>query len=215
MSQVARTASQPDVSFYRFKPWFVLVLEPIRRLLEERGVSPTMVTMAAIPVEVAVALLLVAGTNESWLLTLVPVFALCWMGLNALDGSLARSTGRITVRGAVLNELVDRLGDVLLIAAAAFVVPVPLAAGLAISVLGSELVAAVGWATTGRRDFAGPMGKPDRAAVIAVGAMVAVVWPDALIAAMALIAIGSAIGVGVRGHSVLSRARSLDAGDRR
>lgn len=215
MSQVARTDRQPDVNLYRFKPRFVQALEPIRRLLAERGVPPTTVTMSAIPVEVGVGVLLVAGTNESWLLTLVPVFALCWMGLNALDGSLARSTGRITVRGAVLNELVDRLGDVVLIAAAALVVPVPLAVGLAISVLGSELVAVVGWATTGRRDFAGPMGKPDRAAVIAVGAMVAVVWPEALIAAVALIAIGSAIAVGVRAHGVLAHARSLDAGDRR
>lgn len=215
MSQVTRTANQPEVSLYGCKPRFVQVLEPIRRLLDERGVAPTTVTMAAIPVEVALAVLLVAGTNETWLLTLVPVLALCWMGLNALDGSLARSTGRITVRGAVLNELVDRLGDVLLIAAAAFIVPLPLAAGLATFVLGSELVAAIGWATTGRRDFAGPMGKPDRAAVVAVGAMVAVIWPNALIAALALIAIGSAIGLGVRTRGVLAHARSLDAGDER
>lgn len=212
MSQVASTTIQPDVSLYGFKHRFVRALEPIRRLLDERGVQPTTVTMAAIPIEVAVAILMVAGTSESWLFAPVPILSLCWMGLNALDGSLARSTGRVTARGAVLNELVDRLGDVLLVAAAAFIVPIPLAAAVAVTVLGSELVAAIGWATTGRRGFAGPMGKPDRAAVVAVGAMVAAVWPGALSVAIALIALGSAVGLGVRAHAVLAHARSLDAG---
>ena len=207
------TTQRPDASLYGIKPRFVQALEPIRRTLDEHDVAPTTVTLAAIPVEVAVAVLLVVGTKEAWLLTLVPILTLCWMGLNALDGSLARSTGRTSARGAVLNELVDRLGDVLLISAAAIVAPAPLAVSLAVVVLGSELIAAIGWATTGRRDFAGPMGKPDRAAVVAVGAVAAIIWPAALVAAFALVAAGSAIGLGVRTHAVLSHARSLDSGD--
>ena len=110
MSHNARTSSQPEASLYGVKPRFVQALEPIRTLLEKRGVAPTTITMAAIPVEVAVAILLIVGALKSWLLLVfVPLLTLCWMCMNALDGSLARSTGRTTARGAVFNELVDRL----------------------------------------------------------------------------------------------------------
>ena len=213
MSRSSQTAAHRDVSLYSLKSRFVQALEPIRRLLAARAVAPTTITIAAIPVEVAVALFLVVGSTESWFLVLVPFLTVCWMGLNALDGSLARSTGRATPRGAVINELVDRLGDILLICTAAIVTSAPLAALLAVMVLGSELVAAIGWAITGRRGFAGPMGKPDRAAVVAVGAVAAIVWSEALTAAFALVAVGSAIGLGVRTRAVLNPARSLESGD--
>ena len=66
------TTERPDASLYGIKPRFVQALEPIRRTLDEHDVAPTTVTLAAIPVEVAVAVLLVVGTREAWLLTPVP-----------------------------------------------------------------------------------------------------------------------------------------------
>ena len=41
---------------------------------------------------------------------------------------------------------------------------------MAVGILTSELVAALDWAINGDRVFVGPMGKPDRAAVVAFGA---------------------------------------------
>ncbi len=193
-------------SLYDVKPWFVRSLEPVRVGLLRSGIAPTAVTIAAIPVEIAVAVCHVGGTWHPIALLLVPPLTLAWMGLNALDGSLARSSGRTSTLGAVLNELVDRLGDVVVIVAAFLLVPTAVAAIVAIGVLGTELVAAIGWATTGHRRFAGPMGKPDRAITLALGATVAVVWWPAMSIALGAIGVGSLVGLATRTHSVIAAA---------
>ena len=215
MATTPPATKSTDASLYGIKPRFVRALDPIRETLERRGTSPNTVTLAAIPVEIAVAVCLVVGTSSPAVLALVPVLCVVWMGLNALDGSLARSSGRSSTMGAVLNELVDRAGDLAIIGAAFVVAPPPIGALVAVTVLTTELIAAVGWATTGRRDFPGPMGKPDRAAVVAIGAVVAIVWPPALPYAFVVIAIGAGIGAAMRLRSLLRHAHRLDAEGRR
>jgi hypothetical protein len=81
-------------------------------------------------------------------------------------------------------------------------------------VAASEIVAAVGWATTGERIFTGPMGKPDRAAVLAAGATVAIVWFPALPLAFAVVAIGATASALVRTRSAFARATDIDGGRR-
>jgi hypothetical protein len=98
----------------------------------------------------------------------------------------------------------------------AFIVaPLPVAATVGLAILTSELVAAIGWAATGHRHFRGPMGKPDRAAVVAVGSLAAIIWPVALTVAFVVIGVGAAIGVGVRTRAVIDVAHAIDAGDER
>ena len=200
----------PQRSLYSIKPAFVSVLEPIARRLAARNVDPSVITLAAIPVELAVVAALVLGNHAPLAYLLVPPLAIAWMGLNALDGALARSTNRATALGAVLNEFVDRSGDVLVIGAAFILVPEPIAFMVAVGVLMAELVAAIGWAITGRRAFPGPMGKPDRAAVLALGALAALLWQPALMVAFAVIGVGSLIGTVARGRHVAAAARMLD-----
>ena len=108
------------------------------------------------------------------------------------------------------RHLVDRLGDLALIVAAFAIAPLPIAGTLAVGVLATELVAAIGWATTSNRHFAGPMGKPDRAAIVAVGALAAIAWPAALTVSFAVIAVGCVAGIVVRTRAVLRHARTLD-----
>ncbi len=210
MSTKSGHKHRPDTSLYGIKPRFVRALDPIRTRLEAHGVAPTTVTLAAIPVELAVAASLVVGSSYPPLLAIVPLLTVVWMGLNALDGSLARSSGRTSHTGAVLNELVDRLGDLALIVAAFAIAPLPIAGTLAVGVLATELVAAIGWATTSNRHFAGPMGKPDRAAIVAVGALATIAWPAALTVSFAVIAVGCVAGIVVRTRAVLRHARTLD-----
>ncbi len=194
---------------YAIKPAFVLALEPVTRHLAARGISPTTVTVAAVPVELAAIASILLGRSTPALLVLVPVLVVAWMALNAIDGSLARSTGATTPRGAALNELVDRFGDLLLIGAAFVIAPPSVAAVVAVGILGSELVSAIEWAITGRRVFAGPMGKPDRAATLGAGAVLALLWQPALVVAFATIGAGSAVAVVVRVRHLL---RSTDPG---
>ena len=198
------------VSLYGIKPRFVRALEPIRSWLEEWEIQPTTVTLLAIPVEIAAAASLVLGSVLHRFLILVPLLAVVWMGLNALDGSLARSTGRSTNVGAVLNELVDRLGDVVLVGAAFLIAPLAVSSVMAVGVLGAELVALIGWSVTGERNFPGPMGKPDRAATMSVGALAGIVWWPAVTVAFAVIGVASLIGAAVRMKSVIAAAGAMD-----
>ncbi|MGI9643652.1 MAG: CDP-alcohol phosphatidyltransferase family protein [Acidimicrobiia bacterium] len=215
MLETTSTEQHRDTSLYGIKPGFVRLLDPIRKSLARRGVSPTTVTLAAVPVELTVAACLVIGVRAPFVLLLVPVLAVAWMALNALDGSLARATGGVTSVGTVLNELVDRFGDLVVVSVAFIVAPLPVAAGLGVAILSSELVAAIGWATTGHRHFRGPMGKPDRAAVLAVGSLAAIIWPGALTVAFVVIGVGAAIGLGVRTRAVIDVAHAIDVGDDR
>jgi phosphatidylglycerophosphate synthase len=197
----------PSPGLYAIKPAFVRSLEPVTRHLAARGISPTTVTVVAVPVELAAVAAILFGHSTPALLILVPVLVVAWMALNAIDGSLARSTGAATPRGAALNELVDRFGDLLLIGAAFIIAPPSVAGIVAVGILGSELASAIEWAITGRRVFAGPMGKPDRAATIGAGAVLALLWQPGLVVAFATIAAGSAVAMVVRvRHLVRSTA---------
>ena len=201
---------RPTSSIYAIKPRFVELLEPLRVRLTRRGVSPTKVTLAAIPTEFAVAACLVLGARMPIVLLAVPPLTLVWMGLNALDGSLARSNGTSSASGAALNELVDRLGDLVVVGTVFVLAPIPISAAVAVGVLGSELVALIGWATTGLRRFDGPMGKPDRAATLAVGVTLAVLWGPALTIAFAVIGMGSFAAIAVRTKTVMRLAGVAD-----
>ena len=197
-------------TLYSIKPAFVTALNPVRDGLAAAGVNPDRVTLAAVPVEIAVATALIGGMAHAAVWLLVPPLALVWMSLNALDGSLARKTNTSTAHGAVLNEFVDRGGDLLVLGAGFLIAPPAIAATALAAVAASEIAAAVGWAATGERHFPGPMGKPDRAAILAVGTAVAVLWTPAVTLAYLAIAVGAGAGVLIRSRHVLVAAHRAD-----
>lgn len=94
------------------RKWRDASLDPLLRLLAARGITPTHVTLAAIP------LLLVgvsAGPDHPW----VPmVFLLAYCLMDGIDGPLARRTGTASEGGALLDIAVDQLGVVVVSAAA-------------------------------------------------------------------------------------------------
>ncbi len=101
------------------------------------------------------------------LFLLIPVWLLLRMALNAIDGMLAREFGQKSLLGAYLNELTDVVSDAALYLPFAFVAPFsPLWVGLVVflAVL-SEFTGALGPMIGASRQYAGPMGKSDRAFV--------------------------------------------------
>ena len=105
-------------TLYDIKPKFVVALDGITSSLARRGVNPNAVTLLAIPVAVATGASLALGAVWAPAWFVVAPLCLFLMGINAVDGSLARATGQETRRGAVLNELVDRFGDVAILGSA-------------------------------------------------------------------------------------------------
>lgn len=109
----------------------------------------------------------------AWLI-LVPLGAFLRTAANALDGMVAKTTGRSRPLGEVLNETVDRVADVAVFLPMALVPGVPdllvtgaLAAMLTTSFLGLAVKAA-----GGPRVYAGIMGKPDRMFVAGAAGLV-------------------------------------------
>lgn len=199
-------------TLYAIKPRFVAALDGVGGVLARRNVAADTVTLTAVPVIVAVGAALVSGQSQPWLWLAIAPLCLVWMTLNAIDGSLARRTGTSTPRGAVLNELVDRGGDIVLLTAGLFIVPTWVAAAALVAVSTSETIALIDWAVNGERHLVGPMGKPDRALVIALGATAAVaLGTGALTVAYGVVAVGAVITCWCR----IRRAWSAEVADAR
>jgi CDP-diacylglycerol--glycerol-3-phosphate 3-phosphatidyltransferase len=110
----------------------------------------------------------------------VPPLVLVRLALNALDGSIARRTRRARPFGAALNEIGDRVGDAAIIGATGFASRPALAAGAVASSFLASSTGVLALALTGRRDSGGPMGKADRAALIALGAAIGAIAGSAV-----------------------------------
>lgn len=205
------------LSIYQLKPRFQALLRPMVARLARAGVSANQVTLSACLLSVAIGLGLYL-TDVAWAwYALIPVWMLLRMAFNAVDGMLAREHGQQSVLGAYLNELTDVLSDAALYLPFARVAPFdPFWLGVVVlaSAL-SEMAGALGATVGGVRQYDGPMGKSDRAAVFGLlGALVAlfgqgpglpaswwlVGWALPLVAALSACAIYNRIQSGIQ-HS--------------
>ncbi|MGH2812460.1 MAG: CDP-alcohol phosphatidyltransferase family protein [Actinomycetota bacterium] len=195
-----------NAGLYGLKPWFVARLGRAEDALIERKVTPDALTYAAVAASCGAAGAIVAGAvlgaPPLWLL--VAPFGFTRLALNALDGSVARRTGQSSPYGAALNEVCDRLSDVVMIVATVAVASI----WLTLTAVALTLLVAVagmsGVAANGRRSYAGPMGKPDRVAVLAAGGMIAALTasPTAFTLALGVISTGCLITFFVRMREV-------------
>jgi len=154
-------------SIYQLKPAFQNLLRPLTRGLAAAGVTANQVTLAAL------GLSFLAGAVIAWqplnrpLLLLIPLTLILRMALNAIDGMLAREHDMKSRLGAILNELGDVLSD------SALYLPLALVPGFNPWLVVSAVVLSVIVEMTGvvavqigaARNYAGPMGKSDRAFV--------------------------------------------------
>ena len=192
---------------YGLKPAFVTRLRRFEDLAYRRGVSPDAVSALAIVVAAVTAVVLVAGLRMPLLWLGVGPLCLTRMACNAVDGSLARRSRKATPRGAILNELGDRVADAMTFAALAPPVGVPLALGVVLVALSTSFVAVVGQAVLGQRFGVGPLGKPDRVAVLSAAATVAAfAGPQALVVGSWTLIVLGVVTIGRRILVVWQRA---------
>jgi CDP-diacylglycerol--glycerol-3-phosphate 3-phosphatidyltransferase len=175
------------------KPAWQRLLQPLADRLVARNVSADLLTaLALLTAGVAGACLAVSDALPA-LLLLVPVLAAIRLVLNLLDGQVARGSGTARPMGEVWNELGDRVADVLMIGALAFVTAVgPLMAGAAtVAALLASYAGITSRAVGAPRQYGGLMSKPGRMIALAVAAPLALLlaqdWPLTL-AALAIAA---------------------------
>jgi len=200
------------MGIYSIKPWFVRRLRRVEDALVTRRVSPDALTALAVVASIAAGAAIAAGGmlgSPLWWLA-VPPLVLVRLALNALDGQVARRTGRARPSGTALNEIGDRVSDAALIGATGFVVQPALATGALASSFLVSFTGVLALALTGRRDSAGPAGKADRAALVAAAATVAVLVGSALPFTIALWSI-IAGGIATAAIRLVRTQRTLEA----
>ncbi|MFE3015851.1 CDP-alcohol phosphatidyltransferase family protein [Streptomyces sp. NPDC059256] len=170
---------------YSLKPWYAARLSGVRGALARRDVSPDALTAAGVVSAAGAAAAL------AWLpapLAAVPVALLlaARLAFANLDGALARDTGRITRRGALLNELGDRMADLVVLAGFLTLAPLWLVATTALAATLPSWVSLAGAAAGAPRRNGGPLGKTERCLLVLVAAVTGWVVP-----VLAVIAVGS------------------------
>jgi CDP-diacylglycerol--glycerol-3-phosphate 3-phosphatidyltransferase len=154
-------------SIYDLKSKFQGLLRPVTRLLARMGATANQVTLLATMLSIAVGACVAVWPSERWPLLMVCVFLFFRMALNAIDGMLAREHNMKSNLGAVLNEVGDVISD------SALYLPLALVPGVRADLIVpavvfaaiTEMTGVVGVQIGGSRQYAGPMGKSDRAFV--------------------------------------------------
>ena len=150
--------------------------------LAARGLTPNVVTLAAIGGSIGAGIIVSFGGTRPGLLLLLPAWLFIRMALNAIDGMMARELAMSTQLGAVLNELGDAISDLGLYLPLAFVHEPALWPIVAFSIgaILTEFSGVLGRALGASRHYEGPMGKSDRAFVVGALGLATFFFPDVL-----------------------------------
>ncbi|MEP2704751.1 MAG: CDP-alcohol phosphatidyltransferase family protein [Roseibium sp.] len=154
-------------TIYKLKSRFQDLLRPICQKLADAGVTANQVTLTALGLSVLEGLALWFFPGAFLPLILLPLVLFVRMGLNAIDGMLAREHNQKSDLGAILNELGDVLSDAALYLPFAVLpfVSAELVVGLIVLAIIGEMTGVIGVQIGASRRYDGPFGKSDRAAL--------------------------------------------------
>ncbi len=156
-------------TLYAVKPRFQALLRPLADAAASLGITANAVTLSALVLSLGYGALLALSLGAPEVLLAMPAVLLVRMALNAIDGMLAREHGQASRLGGRLNEIGDMVSDLALVLPFALFLspawPVVLAV---LAALLAEAAGVVAAAHGGERRYDGPLGKADRALLIAV-----------------------------------------------
>ena len=93
----------------RFKDKFAFLLAPLGETVAKTGISPNQLTILGMALSILAGVIIGLG-HPRWGAVVVIIGGLC----DALDGTIARSTQRVTRFGAFLDSTLDRYSDLAL-----------------------------------------------------------------------------------------------------
>jgi CDP-diacylglycerol--glycerol-3-phosphate 3-phosphatidyltransferase len=200
------------VSTYSWKKGFQNLWRPIVAKLLSSGVTPNQVTFGTLVLSVGFAVALSQASASISVYWSVPVFLFIRMALNAIDGMMAREGAMESPLGVFLNEMGDVVADVALFFAlcpsgVVRLEPMIVFANLAVL---SEMAGVVAVQVGATRRYEGPMGKSDRAVLIALISILLALGIKNVLIYDVLLGIGSAaliITIFNRTRSALSAAK--------
>lgn len=137
-------------------------------------VHPDVISYLSILAAVVAAILFWKSGRWPWLLVIAPVFCYLRLWFNMLDGMVAVAAGKASPRGEILNDLPDRISDVVIfvgVAHSGLMNPI-LGYWAAIFALLTAYVGMFGQAIGVQREFSGIMSKPWRMVALSLGAWI-------------------------------------------
>jgi CDP-diacylglycerol--glycerol-3-phosphate 3-phosphatidyltransferase len=139
------------------------------------GIHPDVISYLSVVVSVFAALCFWRSGEHPWLLIAAPGFCYLRLWFNMLDGMVALASGKANWRGEILNDLPDRISDVLVFASLAHSGLCAPVAGYWAAILAvlTAYVGMFGQAVGVQREFSGWMSKPWRMVTVHVGAWIA------------------------------------------
>ena len=142
------------------------------RLCVACGIHPDVISYLSIVASGLAALCFWQSANYPWFLIVGPAFCYLRLWFNMLDGMVALASGKASWRGEILNDLPDRISDVVIFAGVAHSgLNSPLSGyWAAIFALLTAYVGMLGQAVGVQREFSGVMAKPWRMVVLHLGA---------------------------------------------
>src|SRR5687767_3824738 len=84
------------------------------RLCVRWGIHPDTISYLSIVASALAALCFWKSREHPWLLVIAPVLCYIRLWFNMLDGMVALAAGKASWRGEILNDLPDRVSDVLI-----------------------------------------------------------------------------------------------------
>ena len=136
------------------------------------GIHPDSISYASMVAATAAAFCFWKSGGHPWLLFVAPLFCYLRLWFNMLDGMVAMASGKASWRGEILNDLPDRVSDVLIFAGVAHSGWMNPFVGYwaAIFALLTAYVGMFGQAVGVQREFSGVMAKPWRMVTLHLGA---------------------------------------------
>ena len=169
------------MSIYQLKTAFQNLLRPLCKSMADKGITANQVTLAAMLLSLLAGLFIYFNASSAVPLIILPLILFVRMGLNAIDGMLAREHDMQSDLGAILNELGDVVSDTVLYLPLAFVPffnPYVIVSIVIVAIL-TEMMGVIAIQIGASRRYDGPMGKSDRAfALGALALFVGLGWLD-------------------------------------
>jgi CDP-diacylglycerol--glycerol-3-phosphate 3-phosphatidyltransferase len=153
------------LTIYDLKPSFQRLLRPVCDWLARHGITPNQLTVGTAVMSLAQGLWLTLEPGVRLPLLILPLVLFVRMGLNAIDGMLAKENGLQSRLGALLNELGDAVSDTVLYLPFALIPGVNQALVVLLVITGIlvEMSGVVTVQIGASRRYDGPLGKSDRA----------------------------------------------------
>ncbi len=165
MSVYAPTSRRPIAGIFR------RTADAPTRICVQNGIHPDAISYLSILAALIAAVCFWKSGETPWLLIVAPLFCYLRLWFNMLDGMVAVAANKASRRGEILNDLPDRVSDIVIFAGVAHSGLMNPLIGYWAAILAvlTAYVGLFGQALGGQREFGGMMSKPWRMVALSIG----------------------------------------------